>query len=164
MTIQDANKLLALAKVNYSYAFKDMTNQEKVMLVNSWAFALQDIQADIVLLAFMRLLTVCKWLPTIAEIREQIQRLHSESSWEYSNREYTPKARAAREYINHNTNHLRGDDKPMLSLDTILNNGYVDMLGSGRMELDFSPAAPEPRYTDYLPERDFDEYGGDGHE
>ena len=67
MTADDANKLLALAKANYSYAFKTMTKQEKIMLVQSWAFALQDIPADIVMLAFMQLLTTSKWLPTVAE-------------------------------------------------------------------------------------------------
>lgn len=85
MTTEDANKLLALAKANYSYAFKTMTNQEKIMLVQSWAFALQDIPTDIVMLAFMQLLSTSKWLPTVAEIREQAGNLHHEASsmlWE----------------------------------------------------------------------------------
>ena len=85
MTTEDANKLLALAKANYSYAFKTMTNQEKLMLVQSWAFALQDIPTDIVMLAFMQLLSTSKWLPTVAEIREQAGNLHHEASsmlWE----------------------------------------------------------------------------------
>ena len=81
MTIQDANKLLALAKANYSYAFKTMSKQEKLMLVQSWAFALQDIPADIVMLAFMKLLSVSKWLPTVAEIREQVQRIYYEAAY-----------------------------------------------------------------------------------
>lgn len=80
MTADDANKLLALAKANYSYAFKTMTKQEKIMLVQSWAFALQDIPADIVMLAFMQLLSTSKWLPTVAEIREQAGHLHREAN------------------------------------------------------------------------------------
>lgn len=80
MTTEDANKLLALAKANYSYAFKTMTNQEKVMLVQSWAFSLQDIPTEIVMLAFMQLLSTSKWLPTVAEIREQAGRLNHEAS------------------------------------------------------------------------------------
>ena len=75
MTPDDANKLLALAKANYSYAFKTMTKQEKIMLVQSWAFALQDIPADIVMLAFMQLLSTSKWLPTAEAAQSGIDNL-----------------------------------------------------------------------------------------
>lgn len=79
MTAAEVNKLLALAKANYSYAFKTMSNQEKVLLVQSWTFALQDIPTDVVMMAFMQLLSKCKWLPTVAEIRQQAAKLHREA-------------------------------------------------------------------------------------
>ena len=79
MTATEVNKLLALAKANYSYAFKTMSNQEKVLLVQSWTFALQDIPTDVVMMAFMQLLSKCKWLPTVAEIRQQAAKLHREA-------------------------------------------------------------------------------------
>lgn len=147
MTIDDANKLLALAKANYSYAFKTMTKQEKVMLVQSWAFALQDIPADIVMLAFMQLLTTSKWLPTVAEIRDRVQGMHYEA--EYSvraeendilSRIYSPEektaeeieARRVKQYIADQTNHLRGDGAPMLGLNRIINSGYLRAIDDGR--------------------------------
>lgn len=138
MTPSDANKLLALAKANYSYAFKTMTKQEMVMLVQSWAFALQDIPADIVMLAFMQLLTVSKWLPTVAEIREKVQKLYYEAS-------YTPEPldgleskterqrEQAKVYITNHTWQLRGDHAPELSLDAILSGPYSPAIGSGQM-------------------------------
>lgn len=79
MTAAEVNKLLALAKANYSYAFKTMSNQEKVLLVQSWTFALQDIPTDVVMMAFMQLLSKCKWLPTVAEIRQQAAKMHREA-------------------------------------------------------------------------------------
>lgn len=137
MTIQDANKLLAIAKANYSYAFKTMTKQEKIMLVHSWAFALQDIPADIVLIAFMQLLTTSKWLPTVAEIRERVTGLNTEAAYSVSNfweRETPQRIKAARDYIESMTCTMRGDGPNMLSLDTILEGPYMPALGSGRMD------------------------------
>ena len=142
MTIQDANKLLAIEKANYSYAFKSMTKQEKIMLVHSWAFALQDIPADIVLIAFMQLLTTSKWLPTVAEIRERVAALHYEAAYSaaasmaaLTGRKEPQKIIAARDYIERMTAELRGDGPPGLSLDAILEGPYMPVLGSGEMDL-----------------------------
>lgn len=136
MTLDDANKLLALAKANYSGAFKTMSKQEKVMLVQSWAFALQDIPADVVLIAFMQLLTTSKWLPTVAEIREQVKSLYYQS-WPCDDRLYPDPetVKRAKEYISRHTCDLRGDGLPGLTLDTILRGPYMGALGSGSMEI-----------------------------
>ena len=153
MTIQDANKLLALAKANYSYAFKTMSKQEKLMLVQSWAFALQDIPADIVMLAFMKLLSVSKWLPTVAEIREQVQRIYYEAA--YSRNDLSPeseKTARIKQYITDHTYQLRGDGPPELTLDKILNGPYHVALGGGQMGFSMLESGPE-----YLPEPDYEE-------
>ena len=76
MTQQEVNKLLALMKANYSYAFKTMSQQDKYLLLNTWTFALQDLNADVVMIAVMQLISVSKWLPTVAEIREKCQSLY----------------------------------------------------------------------------------------
>ena len=46
MTQQEVNKLLALMKANYSYAFKTMSQQDKYLLLNTWTFTLQDLNGD----------------------------------------------------------------------------------------------------------------------
>lgn len=150
MTADDANKLLALAKANYSYAFKTMTKQEKIMLVQSWAFALQDIPADIVMLAFMQLLTTSKWLPTVAEIREKVKDMYYQSAFSSTNLfPDPPKVQKAKEYIAANAYRLRGDgDSHELSLDTILQGPYMANLGSGKMGF----SAIEDGQTMYLPD------------
>ena len=142
MTMEDANRLLGIAKANYSYAFKEMGRQEKIDLVQSWAFALQDIPADIVLLVFMQLVTTHKWLPTIAEIREQVQRLHYEALYEVDYEcEMNPDmgkrqaAANARQYILECTSHLRTDSEPGLKLGSILRGGNTGFIGGGEMQL-----------------------------
>ena len=79
MTAQDVNKLLALLKANYSYAFKTMTKQEKVMLVQSWSIVLRDVDVDLALMATMKLISTSKWMPTVAEIREKVQSIYYEA-------------------------------------------------------------------------------------
>ena len=149
MTAQDANYLLGLAQANYGYAFKEMTKQQKIMLVNSWAFGLQDIPADIVMLAFMQLVTTSKWVPTVAEIREQVESIGAEAAENlnfWKNREWMLRELgrevpphqedendAIRRYIVESTKHLRGYDGPGLKLDTILRCRSMTALGSGQM-------------------------------
>lgn len=133
MTLDDANKLLGLAKVNYGYAFKDMTNREQMLLVQSWAVVLQDIPADIVMIAFMQLLSVSKWLPTVAEIRKKCRDLYYESySFDYGSGE-SAWASAAKKYISDQTSKLRGDQPPMLPLETMLDGSAGVNIGSGEM-------------------------------
>ena len=56
-----------------------MSAEEKYLLVQSWAVGLQDIPVEIVFIAFFQLLSKSKWLPSLAEIREQIGCLHNEA-------------------------------------------------------------------------------------
>lgn len=154
MTLEDANYLLGVAAANYSYAFRNMTQEQKQTLVRTWAFGLQDIPADIVMLAFMQLTTTSEWLPTVAKIRQQTEAL----CWEAKNKldddenmrrlaeivGQTPgeirdkRGDALRRYIVEKTEHLCSRRGPGLSLDTILNapGGYTTALGSGRMGFD----------------------------
>ncbi len=76
MTIQDVNQLLAIMKANYSYAFKAMSPDERYMLLGTWAVTLQDLPADVVMLAVMQLVSQSKWMPTVAEIREKCREIH----------------------------------------------------------------------------------------
>lgn len=62
MRIQDVNQLLAIMKANYSYAFKAMSPDERYMLLGTWAVTLQDLPADVVMLAVMQLVSQSKWM------------------------------------------------------------------------------------------------------
>lgn len=147
MTVEDANYLLGLAQANFGYAFRNMTDQQKIMLVHSWAFGLQDIPADIVMMAFMQLTTSCDWLPNVAKIREQVRKLRIEAKerasreedirrlFELTGRELPPKQDGRddriRQYIIDHTETL--DKGVGLELDTILSGTYATPIGSGQM-------------------------------
>lgn len=79
MNRQETNRLLAILKANYSYAFKALSTQEKRILVESWTYALRELDAEIVMMAVMRLLKVSRWMPTVAEIREEVQRIGADA-------------------------------------------------------------------------------------
>ena len=157
VTIEDANQLLGIAEANFNYAFKNMSLNQKVTLVKTWAFGLQDVPADIVMLAFMQLTTTSKWLPTVAEIREQVRELNRQArrpldaaeDMKRLNRLYAemmgeepPETEAKEEtredsirrYIVENTERLSGKDGPGLQLDTLLSKGgFFTALGSGHI-------------------------------
>lgn len=147
MTIQDANYLLGVAEANYGYAFRNMDNDQKVMLVHSWAFGLQDIPADIVMLAFMQLTTTCDWLPKVKDIREQVRNLRIEAKEYFSflksqkdlaemlGNTWTQPALtredALKKYIIDSTESLEKTTE--ISLNTAMNGSYAVEIGNGRM-------------------------------
>lgn len=149
MSRDDANYLLGLAQANFGYAFRDMTNRQKVLMVDSWAFGLQDIPADIVMLAFMQLVTTSKWVPTVAEIREQVrtigekarENLNYGKDMERIARQMGKEVHfrtddggdAIRRYIVEHTERLMGLDGPGLQLDTIIRGRSMTAIGSGQM-------------------------------
>ena len=62
MTTQDVNQILAIMKANYNYAFKNMSQEEKYMLLCTWTVTLQDLPSDVVMLAVMQLVSQSKWI------------------------------------------------------------------------------------------------------
>lgn len=145
MTKQEVNQLLALMKANYSYAFKNMSQQDKYLLLNTWTVTLQDINADVVMIAVMQLISESKWLPTVAEIRKKCQDMYysastpdiaTEMMMKYGDMSqeaieaYNQQCERQR-YIANATCHLRGEHPPTLQLETILSNASFARLGDG---------------------------------
>ena len=147
MTTQDVNQILAIMKANYNYALKNMSQEEKYMLLCTWTVTLQDLPADIVMLAVMQLVSQSKWLPTVAEIREKCRDIHyaaampdtafdmmvangmpvtPEQQREHDRRE------AKRKYIAEATKHLCNEDHGALTLDSLLVNPAFEGIGTGR--------------------------------
>ena len=142
MTKQEVNKLLALMRANYSSAFKGMSQQDKYLLLNTWTFTLQDLDANIVMIAAMELISTSKWVPTVAEIREKCRRLYYEAScasYEFPYEETPEWKKKAYQAIMDRTAHLRGDSPSAsgLTLNAMLNNPKIAAMatGEGRLEL-----------------------------
>ncbi len=147
MTTQDVNQILAIMKANYNYAFKNMSQEEKYMLLCTWAVTLQDLPADIVMLAVMQLVSQSKWLPTVAEIREKCREIHYAAAMPdtafdmmvANGVQFTPEQQreherreAKRKYIADATKHLCNEDNGALTLDSLLVNPAFEGIGTGR--------------------------------
>lgn len=147
MTTQDVNQVLAIMKANYNYAFKNMSQEEKYMLLCTWTVTLQDLPADIVMLAVMQLVSQSKWLPTVAEIREKCREIHYAAAMPdtvfdimlANGMQFTPEQlqehdsrEAKRKYIAEATKHLRNEDNGALTLDSLLVNPAFEGIGTGR--------------------------------
>ena len=147
MTTPDVNQVLAIMKANYNYAFKNMSQEEKYMLLCTWTVTLQDLPTDIVMLAVMQLVSQSKWLPTVAEIREKCREIHyaaatPDTAFDMmvaNGLQITPeqqrehdRRKAKRKYIAEATKHLRNEDNGALTLDSLLVNPAFEGIGSGR--------------------------------
>lgn len=144
MTIPEVNVLLALMQVNYSYAFKNMSKQDKILLLKTWTFTLQDIDAGVVFIAVMQLISTSKWLPTVAEIREKCKRLHYKASCMESSiyfDELSENEKATYRAIAEKTSHICGEGPAELSLDVILGNPDMAAIADGRQGMELLDSA-----------------------
>lgn len=76
MTREDTIKFLALIKVAYPTAFKDMDNDSKYATINMWQTTFPDVPFFIMELAFDHFRKVSKFPPTVAEMHEELRSLY----------------------------------------------------------------------------------------
>ena len=76
MTREESIKLLALIKVAYPTAYKDMDNASKQATVNMWQTTFPDVPYQIMEMAFNRFRMASKFPPTVAEMCEELTHLH----------------------------------------------------------------------------------------
>lgn len=76
MNKQEAIKLLALIKVAYPTAYRDMDQASKQATVNMWAGSFPDVPYPIMEQAFNHFRMVSKFPPTVAEIVEELKQIH----------------------------------------------------------------------------------------
>lgn len=76
MNREESIKLLALIKVAYPTAYKDMDNASKQATVNMWQTTFPDVPYLIMEMAFNRYRMASKFPPTVAEMCEELEHLH----------------------------------------------------------------------------------------
>ena len=76
MTRQEAIQLLALIKVAYPTAYKDMDNASKQATVNMWAGSFPDVPYPIMEQAFNHFRMKSKFPPTVAEMVEELRGIY----------------------------------------------------------------------------------------
>ena len=76
MNKQEAVRLLALIKVAYPTAYRDMDEASKKATVNMWQMSFQDVPYGIMEQAFNHFRMVSKFPPTVAEMVEELKHIY----------------------------------------------------------------------------------------
>ena len=79
MTFEETVKLLALIKLAYPNSYKDIDKETQLATVNMWQRAFDSTPSPIVELALDHYVRVSKFPPTIADIYEELKRIHGEA-------------------------------------------------------------------------------------
>lgn len=80
MNKQEAVKLLALIKIAYPTAYRDMDEASKKATVNMWQMSFPDVPYGIIEQAFNHFRMVSKFPPTVAEMVEELKRIYFEAT------------------------------------------------------------------------------------
>lgn len=80
MNKQEAVQLLALIKVAYPTAYRDMDQASKVATVNMWAGSFPDVPYPIMEQAFNHFRMISKFPPTVAEMVEELRQIHFQAT------------------------------------------------------------------------------------
>ena len=76
MNKQEATKLLALTKIAYPTAYRDMDEASKKATVNMWHMSFPDVPYPIMEQAFNHHRMVSKFPPTVADMVEELRQIH----------------------------------------------------------------------------------------
>ena len=80
MNKQEAVKLLALIKVAYPTAYKDMDEVSKKATVNMWHMSFHDVPYPIMEQALGHFRMVSKFPPTVAEMVGELKEIHNQAT------------------------------------------------------------------------------------
>lgn len=80
MNKQEATQLLALIKVAYPTAYRDLDAATKKATVNMWQMSFPDVPYPIMEQAFNHFRMVSKFPPTVAEMVEELKNMHYQAT------------------------------------------------------------------------------------
>lgn len=79
MTKKEALQILAILKAAYPSSYNGMTKEEASGTVAVWCMQFADIPADVVMMAIHKLISTNKFPPSIAEVKDKIEKIHWEA-------------------------------------------------------------------------------------
>jgi hypothetical protein len=79
MTKKEAVQILAILKAAYPSSYNGMTKEEANGTISVWAMQFADMPADIVMMAIHKLISSCKFPPSVAEVKDKIKSIHWET-------------------------------------------------------------------------------------
>ena len=112
MTREEAIKFLALIKVAYPTAYKDMDKESKLATVNMWHSTFPDIPLRIMEFAFDHFRRVSKFPPTVAEMYEELRGVYYRALQDSLTQEDNNEIVQRCEWIMAYTNGFRGNNTP----------------------------------------------------
>lgn len=80
MNKQEATQLLALIKVAYPTAYRDLDAATKKATVNMWAMSFPDVPYPIMEQALAHFRMTSKFPPTVAEMVEELKEMHNQAT------------------------------------------------------------------------------------
>ena len=80
MNKQEATQLLALIKVAYPTAYRDLDAATKKATVNMWAMSFPDVPFPIMEQALTHFRMTSKFPPTVAEMVEELKEIHNQAT------------------------------------------------------------------------------------
>ena len=80
MNKQEATKLLALIKIAYPTAYRDMDDASKKATVNMWQMSFPEVPYAIMEQAFNRFRMTSKYPPTVAEMVDELRRIYFQAT------------------------------------------------------------------------------------
>jgi hypothetical protein len=80
MNKQEATQLLALIKVAYPTAYRDLDAATKKATVNMWAMSFPDVPFPIMEQALAHFRMTSKFPPTVAEMVEELNEIHNQAT------------------------------------------------------------------------------------
>ena len=113
MTREESIKLLALIKVAYPTAYKDMDDATKRATVAMWHSTFQNVQYPIMELAFENFRRFSKFPPTVSEMFDEIKGLYHQSFQDLTMARLCGDADAEMrcQYVMEQTSAYRGNDR-----------------------------------------------------
>jgi hypothetical protein len=79
MNRKETAQVLAILKAAYPNFYKNLTPEDAQGIVGVWSMQFADMAADIVLMALNKAISICKYPPSVAEVKEKISSIHWEA-------------------------------------------------------------------------------------
>lgn len=79
MNKKEAVQILAILKASYPNFYKNLSQEDAQGIVSVWSMQFADVSAEVVFMALNKAVSVSKYPPTIAEVKEKISSVHWES-------------------------------------------------------------------------------------
>lgn len=110
MNRTEAAKLLALIKVAYPSAYRDMDDKTQIATVTMWQSTFPNVPYAIMEMAFDHFRRVSKFAPTIAEMYEELKSLHYRALEEVMLTDNAEVRAIANKIMQHTLQYKYGDD------------------------------------------------------